>query len=66
VDYHLLGKEQNTGALVLLFPLKMAYRNLDRNSREVAWLSRIMQRIADVNGFEMGRHVLRDVSIEQR
>ena len=65
VDYLLLGKQHNTGALVLLFPLKMAHRSFDRNSREAAWLSRIMQRIADVNGFEMGRHVLSDVSIKR-
>lgn len=40
---------------MLLFPLNVAYRNLEPDSDEAKWMEKIMAVIADIHGFEIGR-----------
>ena len=54
-DYQLHGLRRSFGAFMLLFPLNVAYRNLEPNSAEALWLEKIMALIADSHGFEMSR-----------
>lgn len=51
IYYQLLSCPGKSGALYLIFPVQVAYRYVDRNSREAAWLHRIMSHIAEVYGF---------------
>ncbi|KAE8327072.1 hypothetical protein BDV39DRAFT_205203 [Aspergillus sergii] len=54
VDYHLDCLQGSVGALMLIFPLNVARRNLELDS-DIAWLDQVMAQIADTHGFEMGR-----------
>ncbi|GAB1201080.1 hypothetical protein APSETT444_010467 [Aspergillus pseudonomiae] len=54
VDYHLDCLQGSVGALMLIFPLNVARRNLESDF-EIAWLDQAMAHIADTHGFEMGR-----------
>ena len=54
VDYHLDCLQGSVGALMLIFPLNVARRNLELDS-DIAWLDQAMAQIADKHGFEMGR-----------
>ncbi|KAE8378020.1 hypothetical protein BDV26DRAFT_199045 [Aspergillus bertholletiae] len=54
VDYHLDCVQGSVGALMLIFPLNVARRNLEWDT-EIAWLDQVMAQIADMHGFEMGR-----------
>lgn len=58
VDYHLPNGLQGICVLQLMFPLRVAHRDFDPFCREATWLRRIMLKIADSEGFEMGRHIL--------
>jgi uncharacterized cysteine cluster protein YcgN (CxxCxxCC family) len=40
---------------MLLFPLNVAYRNLEPESDEARWMEKIMAVTADIHGFEIGR-----------
>lgn len=65
VDYFLLSRINNSGALQLVFPLKVIDRIFDQGSREGKWLKRLMRRIADINGFEISRYGLAPGSSNQ-
>lgn len=43
----------STGALHLMFPLQVAYRNIDPKSHTAEWLSTVLSHVADVHGFEV-------------
>lgn len=66
VDFHLHKKEHHLGALLLLFPLRVAYKVFEPHSREALWLQGIMFQIADSKGFEMGRHILHDLPLNDQ
>ncbi|KAL1961529.1 hypothetical protein VTN77DRAFT_1634 [Rasamsonia byssochlamydoides] len=51
VPYTLLSYRGNAGAVMLAFPLQVAYRSVDENSAEAAWLDHVISHIADVRGF---------------
>ncbi|GIJ87957.1 hypothetical protein Asppvi_006873 [Aspergillus pseudoviridinutans] len=55
VDYHLHCLQRSSGAFMLLFPLNVAYRNLEPESDEARWMKKIMAVTADIHGFEIGR-----------
>ncbi|KAF7161926.1 hypothetical protein CNMCM5623_007341 [Aspergillus felis] len=55
VDYHLHCLQRSSGAFMLLFPLNVAYRNLEPESDEARWMEKIMAVTADIHGFEIGR-----------
>ncbi|RHZ63010.1 hypothetical protein CDV55_106098 [Aspergillus turcosus] len=55
VDYHLHCVQRSSGAFMLLFPLNVAYRNLEPDSDEAKWIEKIMAVTADIHGFEIGR-----------
>lgn len=55
VDYHLQCVQRSSGAFMLLFPLNVAYRNLEPDSDEAKWMEKIMAVTADIHGFEIGR-----------
>lgn len=46
----------NSAGLWLISPLKVAYLSFPPASREAKWLSSRMAAIADLSGFEIGRH----------
>ncbi|KAJ5212591.1 uncharacterized protein N7498_004237 [Penicillium cinerascens] len=56
VNYHLHNLRRSSGALMVLFPVNVAYINLE-DDREGArpWLERVMAVVADIHGFEIGR-----------
>lgn len=56
VNYHLHVLRRSSGAFMLIFPLNVAYINLE-DDREGAksWLERVMAVVADTHGFEIGR-----------
>jgi hypothetical protein len=55
VDYHLHCLQRSSGAFMLLFPLNVAYRNLEPESDEAKWMEKTMAVTADIHGFEIGR-----------
>ncbi|GIC87264.1 uncharacterized protein Aud_003648 [Aspergillus udagawae] len=55
VNYHLHCLQRSSGAFMLLFPLNVAYRNLEPESDEARWMEKIMAVTADIHGFEIGR-----------
>ena len=51
VYYQLLSYSTSSAALRLMFPLQVAYRNIDPRSDIAEWLSKVISHIADVHGF---------------
>jgi hypothetical protein len=47
----------SSGALQLMFPLQVAYRNIDPQSPTAEWLSKVISHVADVHGFEAAKYV---------
>jgi hypothetical protein len=62
VDYNLHHLRRSSGAFMILFPLSVAYLNLD-GDRDGAksWLETVMSMIADSHGFEVGRRERRQL-----
>ncbi|PON23755.1 hypothetical protein TGAM01_v207402 [Trichoderma gamsii] len=55
VYFQLLSYPGNTGAIQIMFPLQVAYRNANPESREARWLYKIISHIADCCGFNAVR-----------
>lgn len=56
VNYHLHILRRSSGAFMLIFPLNVAYINLEDDREGVRpWLERVMAVVADTHGFEIGR-----------
>jgi hypothetical protein len=55
VYYQLLSSPGNSGAVSIMFPLQVAYRNISSESREARWLYKIISHIADCYGFDAVR-----------
>ncbi|RFU33087.1 hypothetical protein B7463_g3219, partial [Scytalidium lignicola] len=52
VYYQLLSYPGTSGAFYLMFPLQVAYRNVDPKSRVAKWLSELISYVANIHGFE--------------
>jgi hypothetical protein len=55
VYFQVLSYPGNTGAIQIMFPLQVAYRNVNSESREALWLYKIISHIADCCGFNAVR-----------
>jgi hypothetical protein len=55
VYFQLLSYPGNTGAVQIMFPLQVAYRNVNPESLEAQWLYKIISHIADRCGFNAVR-----------
>lgn len=58
VDYLSTGSEESRGSLTLLFPLRIAYANLESIPRMSAWVGRILTQLSTSKGLQIGEHVL--------
>ncbi|KAH8126093.1 hypothetical protein LI328DRAFT_166710 [Trichoderma asperelloides] len=52
VYFQLLSHPGNSGAVKIMFPLQVAYRNVNSESQEARWLYKIISHIADHCGFD--------------
>jgi hypothetical protein len=59
VDYMSLPQHGCRGPFLLLFPLRVAYGNLQGRPDVREWLQSILESISQVRGFEIGRHLLK-------
>lgn len=64
-DYHLLEKQSGAGTFCVLFPLRVAYQEFDDGAREKVWLERLMKRIAELSGWEIGRNIGNDAAVRR-
>ncbi|KAL6890872.1 hypothetical protein GGI43DRAFT_415005 [Trichoderma evansii] len=55
VYFQLLSYPGNSGAIQIMFPLQVVYRNVNPESREARWLYKIISHIADCCGFDAVR-----------
>jgi hypothetical protein len=55
----ILDQHKSVGALMLLFPVRVAYQAFEPGSMESHWLEEVMERIVDLSGFEIGRELKR-------
>lgn len=58
VDYMVLGEHDCRGAFILVFPLRVAYGNLEGRQDVRQWLQRLLAHISTTKGFQIGEHVL--------
>lgn len=56
VYYQLLSYPGTSGAVQIMFPLQVAYRNINSCSQEAQWLHKIICHIADGCGFDAVRY----------
>ncbi|KAK5996300.1 hypothetical protein PT974_03055 [Cladobotryum mycophilum] len=56
VYYQLLSYPGHSGAIQLIFPLQVAYRNASPGSDEAQWLASMISHVADGHGFEAVRY----------
>lgn len=60
VDYFLQPRLENHGALVLMFPLRVAYGHLALTKPDLAaWIITVLEQLTSSKGFGMSRHVLK-------
>jgi hypothetical protein len=57
VDYF-LNKHGQMGALLLMFPAQIALLALDRTSEVATWLMKVLAKISESGGLEIGRQIL--------
>lgn len=55
VYFQILSFPGNSGAVRIMFPLQVAYRNVDPKSREARWLYKSISHVADCCGFDAVR-----------
>ena len=58
VDYLLGGAENNHGAYVLLFPLRVARMHLEGIPKVHAWIGRLLTSFAEEKGLKIGLHLV--------
>lgn len=66
VYYQLFSYPGSSGALQLMFPLQVAYRNTDPQSRTAEWLSKVISHVADVHGFEAAKYAQNSTDVAFR
>ena len=57
IDYF-LSQHGQIGALLLMFPAQIALLPLDRTSDVAIWLMRVLEKISELDGLEIGRQIL--------
>ena len=62
-EYQLLEHHCSVGAFSLVFPLRVAYQTFEQGSPEKDWLERMMKRVAEVSGWEIGRNIGSDEAV---
>jgi hypothetical protein len=63
VDYLLQPAHQHLGAFYLLFPARIAYLAMPRQSREAQWLAAVLQQLVDTSGFELARNIFSNLPV---
>lgn len=60
VDYFLQPRLENHGALVLMFPLRVAYGHVALTKPDLAaWIATVLEQLTSSKGFGMSKHVLK-------
>ena len=57
IDYF-LNQHGQIGALLLMFPAQIALLPLDRTSEVAIWLMKVLEKISESDGLEIGRQIL--------
>ncbi|KPM38736.1 hypothetical protein AK830_g7839 [Neonectria ditissima] len=58
VDFLVLGEHGSHGALILMFPLRVAFGHLEGRPDVRLWLQGLFTNISTAKGFQIGEHVL--------
>lgn len=65
-DYVMQGSRDSQGALVLLFPLRVAFTHLGALPEVSSWVGRVLSQLLSSKGFRLGEHILNLQSGAQR
>ena len=62
MDFCQAEQHKATGTFCVLLPTRVAYQSLNKDSREARWLwRRSADQLINLNGFEIGREILRNL-----
>lgn len=65
VDFMMASAKESRGALVMLFPLRVAWGHLRDVPEMAAWVGRVMLQLSSTKGLKIGEHVLQIDSVTQ-